>query len=52
MVKCTVLATSTTLAWQLLWQHLEYGEYREEAEGVIDQLEKRIKSLEDQRPSQ
>jgi hypothetical protein len=52
LVKCTVLATSTTLAWQLLWQHLEYGEYREEAEGVIDQLEQRIKSLEDQRPSE
>jgi hypothetical protein len=52
LVKCTVLATSTTLAWQLLWQHLEYAEYRDEAENVISQLEGRIKSLEDQRSSQ
>lgn len=46
IVKCTVVASATALAWQLLWQHLEYQEYREEAEDQITQLENRIKSLE------
>lgn len=46
IVKCTVLASATALGWQLLWQHLEYQEYREEAEDQITQLEQRIKSLE------
>ena len=46
IVKCTVVASATALAWQLLWQHLEYQEYREEAEDQITRLEGRIKSLE------
>ncbi|CAO3622655.1 unnamed protein product [Cunninghamella blakesleeana] len=49
LVKCTVIASSTTLAWQLLWQHLEYREYRDEAENTVHQLEERIKALEEQR---
>ncbi|CAO3615040.1 unnamed protein product [Cunninghamella echinulata] len=44
LVKCTVIASSTTLALQLLWQHLEYREYRDEAENTVQQLEERIKS--------
>ncbi|KAL1930394.1 hypothetical protein VTP01DRAFT_10556 [Rhizomucor pusillus] len=51
LVKCTVLASATTLAWQLAWQHLEYQEYREESEQQIADLEERIKSLEKQKAS-
>ncbi|KAI8141033.1 hypothetical protein BJV82DRAFT_620543 [Fennellomyces sp. T-0311] len=47
LVKCTVLASATTMAYQLLWQHLEYEEYRDEAEKHIGQLENRIKTLEE-----
>ncbi|KAG0178493.1 hypothetical protein DFQ28_004200 [Apophysomyces sp. BC1034] len=49
LVKCTVLASATTMAWQLLWQNLEYQEYRDEAEQQITALETRIKSLEVQK---
>ncbi|OBZ87330.1 hypothetical protein A0J61_04619 [Choanephora cucurbitarum] len=48
LVKCTVLASSTTMAYQLLWQHLEYQEYRDEADAYVTQLEERLKSLEQQ----
>ncbi|KAI8352496.1 hypothetical protein BD560DRAFT_408807 [Blakeslea trispora] len=48
LVKCTVLASSTTMAFQLLWQHLEYQEYRDEADAYVTQLEERLKSLEQQ----
>ena len=47
LVKCTVLASATTMAYQLLWQHLEYQEYRDESENQISELENRIKSLEE-----
>jgi hypothetical protein len=46
LVRCTVLASATTLAWQLLWQHLEYQEYRDESEAYVTKLEERLKSLE------
>ncbi|ORZ02572.1 hypothetical protein BCR43DRAFT_481760 [Syncephalastrum racemosum] len=51
LVKCTVIATATTLAWQLLWQHLEYQEFRNESEQHIAKLENRIKTLEHQKTS-
>ncbi|KAI9273022.1 hypothetical protein BDA99DRAFT_499796 [Phascolomyces articulosus] len=47
LVKCTVLASATTMAYQLLWQHLEYQEYRDNSEKHINELETRIKSLEE-----
>ncbi|KAI7851748.1 hypothetical protein BDC45DRAFT_514932 [Circinella umbellata] len=47
LVKCTVLASATTMGYQLLWQHLEYQEYRDESEHQINELENRIKSLEE-----
>ncbi|KAI8885143.1 hypothetical protein K501DRAFT_137402, partial [Backusella circina FSU 941] len=47
LVRCTVLASATTLAWQLLWQHLEYQEYRDESDAYVTKLEERLKSLEE-----
>lgn len=49
LVKCTLIATATTLGWQLLWQHLEYQEYRLESEEQISQLENRIRMLEEKK---
>ncbi|KAI8988720.1 hypothetical protein BDB01DRAFT_782928 [Pilobolus umbonatus] len=48
LVKCAVLASATTLGWQLLWQNLEYNEYRNEAETYVSKLEERLKALEDE----
>jgi hypothetical protein len=52
LVKCAVLASATTLGFQLLWQHLEYQEYRDEADAYVNQLEDRLKSLEEQQQKQ
>lgn len=48
LVKCAVIASATTMAFQLLWQHLEYQEYRDEADAYVAKLENRLKSLEEQ----
>lgn len=48
LVKCAVIASATTMAFQLLWQHLEYQEYRDEADAYVTKLENRLKSLEEQ----
>lgn len=52
LVKCIVLASATTLGFQLLWQHLEYQEYRDEADAYVTKLENRLKSLEEQQQQQ
>ena len=48
LVKCAVIASATTMAFQLLWQHLEYQEYRDQADAYVAKLENRLKSLEEQ----
>lgn len=48
LVKCAVIASATTMAYQLLWQHLEYQEYRDEADAYVTKLENRLKALEEQ----
>ncbi|CAO3669519.1 unnamed protein product [Rhizopus stolonifer] len=48
LVKCVVLASTTNIAWQLLWQHYQFQEYRIESDKTIETLENRIKSLESQ----
>ncbi|CAO3654967.1 unnamed protein product [Mucor fragilis] len=52
LVKCIVVASATTLGFQLLWQHLEYQEYRDEADAYVTKLENRLKSLEEQQQQQ
>lgn len=52
LVKCAVIASATTMAFQLLWQHLEYQEYRDEADAYVNKLENRLKSLEEQQQQQ
>lgn len=48
IVKCAVIASATTMGFQLLWQHLEYQEYRDEADAYVTKLENRLKALEAQ----
>ncbi|KAI8384494.1 uncharacterized protein BYT42DRAFT_612191 [Radiomyces spectabilis] len=48
IVRCTVVASGTTLALQLLWQNLEYREFRDETEAYVTKLEERLKTLEQQ----
>lgn len=48
LVKCAVIASATTMGFQLLWQHLEYQEYRDEADAYVAKLEHRLKSLEEE----
>ncbi|KAG2235937.1 hypothetical protein BDF21DRAFT_425513 [Thamnidium elegans] len=48
LVKCAVIASATTMAFQLLWQHLEYQEYRDDADAYVAKLEDRLKTLEEQ----
>ncbi|KAG2197499.1 hypothetical protein INT46_003428 [Mucor plumbeus] len=52
LVKCIVIASATTMGFQLLWQHLEYQEYRDEADAYVNKLEDRLKSLEEQQQQQ
>ncbi|KAL4208614.1 uncharacterized protein RHIMIDRAFT_38771 [Rhizopus microsporus ATCC 52813] len=47
LVRCIVLASTTNLAWQLLWQHYEFQEYRIESDKEIETLENRLKTLEE-----